>query len=82
MPTFQSPAKADFADNSPSREREAPPGAVVATDTESVNADCDNGASLHGTPRLRGYGNNAAHHIACGAREEAEPGCWAVPVFV
>jgi hypothetical protein len=27
---------------------EAPAGAVVATDTASVDADCDNGAGLHG----------------------------------
>jgi hypothetical protein len=28
--------------------------AVVATDTVSVNADCDNGAGLRGSPRSRG----------------------------
>ena len=41
MPTFHSPAKADFADNSPSREREEPASAVAAF--ASVDADYDNG---------------------------------------
>ena len=39
-------------------------GAVVATDSASVDADCDNGITLHGPPRARGYGDNAAHRIA------------------
>jgi hypothetical protein len=46
MPTFQSPAKADFADNSPSRERETSAGPVVATDPASVDADWNNGAKF------------------------------------
>jgi hypothetical protein len=31
-------------------------GAVVATDTASVDAGCDNGAGLHGEVRRRGGG--------------------------
>lgn len=31
-----------------------PTGAVVPTDSASANVNCDNGAGLHGTPRLRG----------------------------
>jgi hypothetical protein len=46
MPTFQSPDKADFADNSPSRERETSADAVVATDSASVNADYGNGTAV------------------------------------
>src|SRR5215211_4219811 len=46
MPTFQSPAKADFADNSHSRECETSADAVVATGPASVDADRDNDATV------------------------------------
>ena len=42
---------------------EVSPGAVVATDTVSVDADCNSGAVLDGTPRCR---------LACEARETRE----------
>jgi hypothetical protein len=39
LSTSQNPAKTDFADNSPSRDREEPVSAVVATFSVSVDAD-------------------------------------------
>jgi hypothetical protein len=43
---------------------EAPADGVVATDTASVNADYDNGATLQGTLRLRGWDENADRRLA------------------
>ena len=42
---------------------EAEAWAVVATDFASADADCDNGAGLHGTPRLRGCNGDVAPRI-------------------
>ena len=54
------------------RERLYPHPAVVTTDPASANADCDNGAGLHGAPRLRGRDEGTAHRVVREAREEAE----------
>ena len=43
----------------------APPGAVVATDSASANADCDNGAPLQRAPR-RGRDDGAAGYRVLG----------------
>jgi hypothetical protein len=47
-------------------------GVVVTTDPVSADADFDKGASLHGTPRLRGFDGGTAYRLACEAREEAK----------
>jgi hypothetical protein len=46
--------------------------AVVATDSVSADADCDNGAAVERLPRRRGYVGPAAHRVVREAREEAE----------
>ena len=51
---LQRTPKGKLADNLPSRECEVLALVVVATDTASVDADCDNGAAFHGMPRRRG----------------------------
>ena len=56
----------------PKPRGKAPAGNVVATDPASVDADCDNGAALRGTPRLRGRDGGTAHRLAREAREEAK----------
>ena len=59
---LQRTPKRKLADNLPSRESEALPRAVVATDSASANADCDNGAvALYGAPRY-GRGDERATH--------------------
>jgi hypothetical protein len=63
MPTFQSPAKANFADNSPSRERETSADAVVATVSVSVDVDYDNDAALPRPSRPRWRGESTAGGI-------------------
>ena len=46
--------------------------AVVATDTASVDADCNNGSALHSTPRYRGWDGDAVRRLAREASEEAK----------
>ena len=46
---------------------------VVATDTASANADCDNGAvALYGTPRLRGLDGGADRRLAAVVRHASK----------
>jgi hypothetical protein len=40
-----------------------PPGAVVATEPASVDADCDNGAALYGTRGSRRIYEHAAYRL-------------------
>jgi hypothetical protein len=54
--------------SSRSRERESQTQSVVATDTASVDADCDNRATLYRTPR-RGRQDGDAHRSLATAAE-------------
>src|SRR5215210_8502503 len=52
------------SENTPSREREKSAGAVVATDSVSVNAEYDNGATIPRPPRPQRRYDSSTHRVA------------------